>query len=81
MIPLKGFLLGLGFAFVGSLIYAGFLMRSIFASAPQGQQIGIDMVSLFKYSVLSSPAYWVFVSVLFIAGIVVMHYIQRPTLP
>jgi hypothetical protein len=80
MISMKGFLFGLGLAVVGSIVYAGFLMRSIFANAPQGQQIGIDMVSLFKYSILSSPGYWVLVIVLFIAGIVAMHYIQRPTL-
>jgi hypothetical protein len=80
MVSLKGLLLGLGFVVVGSVIYTGFLMRSIFASAPQGQQIGIDIVSLFKHSMLSSPGYWVLVIVLFIAGIVAMHYIQRPTL-
>ncbi len=80
MISLRGFLLGLGFAVVGSIVYVGFLMRSIFANAPQGQQVGIDMVSLFKHSILSSPGYWVLVVMLFIAGIVAMHYFQRSAL-
>lgn len=76
MISLKGLLLGFGFALAGTVVYVGFLMRSIFANAPQGQQIGIDVVSLFKHSVLSSLGYWVLVLVLFVAGIVAMHYIQ-----
>lgn len=80
MISLKGFLLGLGFTVVGSVVYVGFLMRSIFATAPQGQQVGIDMVSLFKHSILSSPGYWALVIVLFIAGVVAMHYIQHRAL-
>lgn len=80
MISLKGLFLGLGFAVAGSAVYVGFLMRSIFANAPQGQEVGIDIVSLLKYSILSSPAYWLLVVVLFIVGIVAMRYIQRPTL-
>jgi len=80
MISLKGFLVGLAFAVMGSVAYVGFVLRAIFASAPQGQQIGIDMASLFKHSILSSPFYWVLVIVLLIVGIVAMHYIQRPTL-
>jgi uncharacterized membrane protein len=80
MISLKGILLGIGLALVGTIIYLGLVVHSIVQrshSTPQGT-VGIDVISLWR-SLFHSPLYWLFVLGLLATGCAIVSLWPRPS--
>jgi hypothetical protein len=80
MISMKGMLVGLVFAVVGTIVFAIYTLRAL-SPGPffqTGPRTGVD-VRLIQMMMLRSPAYWLMIFLLLAAGCAIIYFWHRPT--
>jgi hypothetical protein len=81
MVSVKGLLLGVGFAFLGSLIFAIRKMYVLSRTATMfatGPRAGVD-IRVLKSAVLQNPAYWLMILLMLAAGCAVVYFWRGQT--